>query len=397
MAAQDQSGAGRRAERGWRIAFLVLATVGVCLSADLIRLHVNVHTDPDYQSYCAMSEHVNCETVAASDYAVFLDLPVAWWGLLGYLGLGGLAIWGLRPRRRLPCWPFGVLFWASGFSSALGVVLFVISHYVIESLCLVCGLTYVVNVGLLVCAAADLRARGSGPVRALLEELRSVVERPGPVLVFGGAFLALAIGGFVAYPRYWHISTAEEQGLPVGETAAGLHWIGGRQAEIEIVEFSDYQCPHCRRGHDQVRELVRAHLPRVRLIHRHYPLDHHCNPAVQRPFHPEACEYAKMAHCAGRHGKFWAANDYLYEFGRDREPISVPALAASLGLPAEALASCVRGEEARRVIEADLAAGREWNVRGTPTFVLEGRAYPGRIPEEVLRRALGDKPRSARP
>ena len=54
--------------RGWRIAFLVLCTVGACLSADLLRLHVNVHTDPDYHSYCAMSERVNCDTVAASDY-----------------------------------------------------------------------------------------------------------------------------------------------------------------------------------------------------------------------------------------------------------------------------------------------------------------------------------------
>jgi uncharacterized membrane protein len=57
--------------RGWRIAFLVICTVGVCLSADLLRLHVNVYTDPDYQSYCAMSERVNCETVALSEYAVF--------------------------------------------------------------------------------------------------------------------------------------------------------------------------------------------------------------------------------------------------------------------------------------------------------------------------------------
>ena len=41
--------------RGWRVAFLVLCTIGVCLSADLLRLHVNVHTNPDYRSYCAMS------------------------------------------------------------------------------------------------------------------------------------------------------------------------------------------------------------------------------------------------------------------------------------------------------------------------------------------------------
>ena len=69
-------------------------------SISLARLHVNVHTDPDYQSYCAMSERVNCDTVALSDYAVFLGLPVSLWGLLGYVFMGALAVWGLRGHSR---------------------------------------------------------------------------------------------------------------------------------------------------------------------------------------------------------------------------------------------------------------------------------------------------------
>ena len=59
-AADRGSEPGRETVRGWRVAYLTIATVGICLSADLMRLHVNVHTDPDYQSYCAMSESVNC-------------------------------------------------------------------------------------------------------------------------------------------------------------------------------------------------------------------------------------------------------------------------------------------------------------------------------------------------
>ena len=110
--------------RGWRITFLVLCAIGACLAADLVRLHVKVHTDPDYHSYCAMSERVNCETVAASNYAVLLGLPLSVWGLLTYFGLGTLAVWGLRSRLRVPSWPFGILFWLTLAGSVASVGLF---------------------------------------------------------------------------------------------------------------------------------------------------------------------------------------------------------------------------------------------------------------------------------
>ncbi len=86
--------------RAWRIAFLIFCTVGALLSADLLRLHVKVHKDPNYHAFCAMSEKLNCETVAASSWAVFAGLPVALWGLVGYFFMGGLCIWGLYKGRQ---------------------------------------------------------------------------------------------------------------------------------------------------------------------------------------------------------------------------------------------------------------------------------------------------------
>lgn len=56
------------------------------------RIHVFVHTDPSYHSVCAMSDGVNCETVAVSPYSVFAGLPVSVWGIAGYVVLGGLAL-----------------------------------------------------------------------------------------------------------------------------------------------------------------------------------------------------------------------------------------------------------------------------------------------------------------
>jgi uncharacterized membrane protein len=355
-------------------------------------MHVNVHTDPEYHSYCAISEGWNCETVAAADMSVFLGLPVSLWGLMTYLAMGALVVWGLRRRLRSATWPLGVLFWANVLTSALGIFLFALSHYVIESMCIVCAGTYLVNFCLLGTAALELRRLGSGPLQGLTAELRAFSARPAPVLAFGAAALIAMVGCLVMVPPYWRVEgSSGAGGLSSGETVEGLHWIGARKPAVEIVEFSDYQCPHCQRGHDQMRVLVEQHPERVRLVHRHYPLDHHCNPTIGKPFHPQACEYARLAHCAGLLDKFWEANDYLFAQGRRREPVTGEELAGVLGIGPEDLAACARGDEARRAVEADLAAGRQHHVRGTPTFVVEGKAYPGRIPGPVLRKLLGTK------
>jgi len=383
--------------RGWRIAFLVLCTVGACFSADLLRLHANVHTNPDYHSYCAMSERVNCDTVALSDFSVFLGLPVSLWGLLGYVFMGALAVWGLRGHPRSPSWPLGLAFWLALFSSLLGIALFLVSHLIVESVCVVCGGTYLVNIGLAFVAFMALRRGGWGLSGALARDLRTLSAGPGPfallVVVFAGALIA----AWLLVPPYWRVETATGPGgLPVGTTPGGHPWIGAVEPVLVITEYSDYQCPHCQRGHDEVRKLIETHPGRVRVVHRQYPLDQQCNSAIPRPFHIYACRYARFSHCAQEQGKFWEANDYLFANGRRRFPVTQEELAHNLNLDRDALRACVEGDEAGQAVQQDLEAGRELGIRGTPTFVVRGEAYPGRIPEDVIEAALR-APRSAVP
>jgi len=375
--------------RGWRIAFLVLCTVGACFSADLLRLHVNVHTDPDYHSYCAMSERVNCDTVALSDFSVFLRLPVALWGLLGYLFMGALSVWGLRGRPRGPDWPLGLLFYLALFSSLLGIALFLVSHLIVESVCVVCGGTYLVNLGLAFVAYMALRRGGSGFAGALTRDLRVASSARGPLAALLVVFAAALAASWLVIPPYWRVESATGPGgLAVGVTPGGHPWIGAVEPVLVITEYSDYQCPHCQRGHDEVRKLIETHPGRVRVVHRNYPLDQECNAAIQRPFHPYACRYAVLSHCAEEQGRFWEANDYLFANGRRRLPVTLEELARVLDLDRDELRACAASDEARDAVQRDLEAGRELGIRGTPTYVVGGETYPGRIPAEVVAAVL---------
>jgi protein-disulfide isomerase/uncharacterized membrane protein len=375
----------------WRIAFLVVTTVGICLSADLVRLHVKVHTDPAYHSYCAINEWANCETVATSDYAVFLGLPVAVWGLLAYLAMAALAIWGLYRPNSPVCWPFGILLWANTFSSAVSIYLFLICQFVIESLCVVCIGTYLVNLALFAISLVEVRRLGFNPFNALKAEVRSFAERRLVLTVFCSTGVAAVLVLWVAVPEYWQLSEHKGPGgLAVGTTAEGHPWIGAREPDLIIGEFSDYQCPFCEKGHDRMRKLVQDTPDRVRLVHWNYPLDHSCNRQLDRPFHPHACRYAAMAVCALKQGRFWEANDYLFSRGRRKKAVTAAELASAIKIKADRLAECVKSEETAHHIQQDLEAGRSLNLRGTPTYVIGDRSYEGAIPPDVLSAALGE-------
>ena len=100
---------------------------------------------------------------------------------------------------------------------------------------------------------------------------------------------------------------------PLGELIAGEeHTKGPRDAAITIVEFSDFQCPHCAEAFPDLRKLVRSHSD-VRLVFRHYPLDSSCNASLPAPLHPNACLAAMAAECAGDQGRFWEYHDVLFE------------------------------------------------------------------------------------
>ena len=128
---------------------------------------------------------------------------------------------------------------------------------------------------------------------------------------------------------------------------------------------------------------MRANPDRIRLVHRHFPLDNICNPVIQKVFHPRACVYAALAACAGEEGKFWQANDYLYERGRAQSPFRIQDLANAIGVEDSALKECLE-LRAANLLEGDITEGVQLHIYGTPTFRIDGKLYMGELPEEIL-------------
>jgi hypothetical protein len=107
---------------------------------------------------------------------------------------------------------------------------------------------------------------------------------------------------------------------------------GPANAPVTIVEFSDYQCPFCRRAHPHLKEVLRRYPEQVKLVYRHFPLD---------SIHPQARAAAEAAACAQEQGKFWDYHEKLFTSDAGFSAEALAAHAGEVGLDVDAFARCV--------------------------------------------------------
>ncbi|MCP4678818.1 MAG: thioredoxin domain-containing protein [Deltaproteobacteria bacterium] len=390
--ANTESNQGQAAMKpGVSIVLIVLCLIGLGVAIELTRIHYFTHTDSAYRSICAVNDLINCESVAQSPFSVFMGVPVSILGIFGYTLMGLLAVWSLTKKRLHPTWPFGALFWIIVFACASSAILAYISFTRIDSLCIFCMTLYITNILLLVTGIVALVRVKANPFSLLVMDIKSFIAKPlAPlclVVVAGGSLASLV----AFFPPYWqHPGWADLKDLPTGEDEHGCHWIGAEDPLVTIIEFSDYECPHCRRAHKKMRLMAAEYPEEVRLIHNHLPLDQACNESVKEPFHNRACEFSKAAECAGAQDKFWKMNDALFSVQNTvrTKDVDVERLAIKLGLDRSTFNECMEKKGIPDCILTDIEKAASLNVKGTPTFIMRSKPYPGEIPEGALEAAV---------
>ena len=143
---------------------------------------------------------------------------------------------------------------------------------------------------------------------------------------------------------------------------------GKEDAAIVVVEYSDFQCPYCKKYSDGTRrQIADQYGDKVRMVFKHYPLEQ---------MHPHAMTAAIAAQCARREGRFWDIHDRFFSQPDVLDVDSVVAIGKSLGL-SDRYAECVIGEETRAEVEQDIRDATEVGVSGTPTLMVNGEFMVG--------------------
>ena len=146
------------------------------------------------------------------------------------------------------------------------------------------------------------------------------------------------------------------------------HIRGEVNARATLVEYGDYQCPHCAAAHTVVNQVLAGFRPRLRLVYRHFPLTQ---------IHPHAETAAETAEFAAAHGQFWAMHDGLFE---NQPRLGLPLLVVltrSLGLPEQELERALLRRTYAPKVQSDFAGGVRSGVNGTPAFFIGDQRYDG--------------------
>jgi protein-disulfide isomerase len=282
---------------------------------------------------------------------------------------------------------WALLFLVALVFSLYSLILAWISSFLIHSYCIMCIVSYGINFALLFYTWLVLRRFALGGFfDELKADLRYLAVRSHRFGLIFGLLAASAVALWLWMPDYWKMQNpVPASSFSSGVTPEGHPWIGAEQAEIEIVEFTDYRCFQCRKMNYFLRGLMARYPDKIRVVHRHFPMDHQVNPLVKGPLHVGAGALAMMSIYAAEQGRFWEMHDLLFSMG-DEQEIGTRDLAQSVGLDPVGLARSLRNTQILRKLRDDMTAGYKLGVTGTPTYVIEGRVYDGQLPPNILSR-----------
>jgi len=157
---------------------------------------------------------------------------------------------------------------------------------------------------------------------------------------------------------------------------------GPADAPITIIEFSDYQCPFCRRAEPTLKQVLERYEGKVRFVFRHFPLDR---------IHPLARGASEAAACADQQGKFWEFHDQLFAENAQLDRAGLDTLAGKTGLDPAAFKLCMDERKTQALVEKDVQAGSAAGVSGTPAFFINGIPLRGAVPAEEFQRIIDDE------
>lgn len=345
-------------ERG----LLFVGVLGAGVSWYLAQQHFSTEV-----ALCDINSICNCSVVNKSQYSEMFGIPIALFGFGHFVVTGLLATQQNEDYKAKSA----LLIVSYGISVLYSLILGFLSYSILGQFCLFCVSLYGLNIiGLW--AALKLRATTASAVSMFQGKSFGTA-----VFTFAISVLASNLLITPANP----LGTSKNTKLDVMDLVEALSvdlpldgtepLYGDANAPIQIVEFADFECPHCAMVAPELKELLKSNA-QVNMRFKHYPISSICNPQIERVGHENACAAAIATDCALQQGKFWEMNALVFQNQNYLSPKDLEFLAEQVGLDLPQFTSCVANPEMVKGIQSDVEAANIVNVTGTPSVYIKG-------------------------
>ena len=330
-------------------AIVVLTTVALCASTALLIDYLR-----PAPLFC--DEGGGCNAIKHTSYAAWGGIPTPVFGIVGFLGMGVLAMLRGDVVRFLHL---------VGASAAACFAAFLIYLQIsLGHLCPYCMTVDVSSLILLPLVFLRLRVEIDGPTRPVGQGLVAAA------LVT--AFTVPVLAHTLIKPKLPDVIAAEIRKTPAGQ--------------VTVVDFADFECPFCRQTHQDFQPTLAQYQGRLRIVRKQVPLDH---------IHPHAMTAARAACCGELLGQGEPMADRLFAIDKEQlTPDGCAKLARELGLDEAQFRACMDDPKTQAKIDADKADFKATGAHGLPTIwigtqKIEGAQGPEALQAAVLR-AVGE-------
>jgi protein-disulfide isomerase/uncharacterized membrane protein len=375
----------------YTLALIGLLISGYLFFRHLILMDVSVSGSADF---CSELFNQSCDEALQSNFASFLNVPLAGWGVIYYLTIIIILLLGdfLKDKFKVTATDLAVLF--TGITAALSSLFIIAFIFRVIPFCPLCLFIHVINLAIIFFVIKSSSKSITQTLHSIYSGMKDFIVTEGPIpgktkeqiipillIITSGLLFYVWISmqlikleekedysfdEFSFFDEYQSEETVDLQLSPDDPAA------GNPEALVNMVIFSDFECSGCRSVSGEIKSLLSKFKTELKIIFKHYPLSSLCNSSVRTNFHENACQAAYAAEAAHRQGKFWEYHDLLFSttiYGEEGEFIG---FAEELELDIPKFTEDMNKVAAEKVAQ-DISLGNEIGIKGTPTVYINGK------------------------
>lgn len=383
-----------------KIIIFILALAGFITSLKLAFIYYDANfNEYALPSFCSVNEFIDCDGVAKTTESQFFGIPLACWGLFLYAFIFLMLIADKLKNIRLFKFmevfqnPLSYIAMLGLISFTISMILLGVSLFEIKKLCVLCAVTYVLN---LIIGLVALDFKDGGIVKAFKQSVDDFLDAIKNKVYLAAFLIVMLIAACGLYYTTTSLVLAPQVkrqndfgefiNAKKNKYAVDGNILGDPEGKVVVYTYTDYNCPICEAYNIMIHKAARD-MKDIKIIHKNLPLDMECNPFLRSPFHEGSCRMARYAMAAEKQGKLGAINSKFFELHptSDKEILKI---AKDLKLDVDKLYQDANSKEIKDELLKEIELANAQGINATPTTKIGNDVYTGMKPYSELLKLL---------